>query len=138
MTNHIEAQVVETGITAFSVTMDVNGHRLTGDEPIAKGGLNLAPSPYDYLAAALGECTVMTVRWYALQKKWPLETVSVSLTYDRLDGHASGKSDVYQKTVTITGADLTVDQRQKLLEVAAKCPVHKTLTGGAHIETTAE
>lgn len=136
MANHIEAQVDETGISAFSVTMDVNGHRLTGDEPIAKGGLNLAPSPYDYLSAALGECTAITVRWYALQKKWPLESVSVHLTYDKLDGHPSGKSDVYHKTVTIVGPELSHEQRQKLHEVAAKCPVHKTLTGGAHIETT--
>lgn len=137
MTDRIDAEVHETHITPFSVSMLVGGHRLSGDEPEAKGGHNLAPSPYDYLLAALGECTAMTVRWYARQKDWPLEDVRVSLSYDRQVGHASGKADVYSKTVTIIGDKLTEDQTQKLIEVAAKCPVHKTLTAGVHIDTVA-
>jgi len=135
MSDHINAEVVETGISPFSVSMVVNDHRLSGDEPEARGGHNLAPSPFDYLLAALGECTAMTVRWYARQKGWPLEAVQVSLTYDKVAGHASGRSDIYHKRVTITGDALSEDQRQKLIEVAGKCPVHRTLTSGVHIET---
>ncbi|MFT3997502.1 MAG: OsmC family protein [Asticcacaulis sp.] len=131
----IQARVEETHHSDFSVSIEVSGHLLSGDEPHEKGGLNLAPSPYDYLTAALGECTAMTVRWYAKQKGWPLEHVAVELTHEKVVGHESGKADVFRKSVTITGAQLTDEQRQRLLDIAAKCPVHKTLSGGAFIET---
>lgn len=135
MTDKISARVEETHISEFSVAIEVNGHRLSGDEPVAKGGLNLAPSPYDYLTTALGECTAMTVRWYAKQKGWPLNHVAVELTHEKVAGHESGKADIFRKSVTLTGDQLTEEQRQKLLDIAAKCPVHKTLSGGAFIET---
>jgi putative redox protein len=135
MPDHRNAHVVETHLSPFSVSMEVNGFRLTGDEPESMGGLNLAPNPYDYLLAALGECTAMTVRWYARQKNWPLEEVKVTLTYDKLSDHPSGKSDIYHKVVILKGDALSPEQKQKLIEVAGKCPVHKTLTQGAFVET---
>ncbi|ESQ76544.1 OsmC family protein [Asticcacaulis sp. YBE204] len=135
MSDHIEAHVEETHLSPFSVAVEVSGHALSGDEPVAKGGLDLAPSPYDYLLTALGTCTAITVRWYAQQKGWPLDDVAVRLTYDRVKDHPSGKADIYSKTVSLTGPDLTDEQRQRLFEVAAKCPVHKTLTNGVFIES---
>ena len=70
------AHIVETGESAFAVSIEVSGHQLVGDEPLAKGGGDLGPAPYDLLLAALGECTAMTVRWYARQQNWPLETLA--------------------------------------------------------------
>ncbi|WP_218918630.1 OsmC family protein [Asticcacaulis excentricus] len=138
MSELISARVEETHISDFSVSIEVSGHRLSGDEPESQGGLNLAPSPYDYLTAALGECTAMTVRWYARQKNWPLQDVRVELTHERVAGHVSGKADIFRKSVTILGEQLSDEQRQRLHDIAAKCPVHKTLTGGAFIETLSE
>jgi putative redox protein len=75
------AHIVETGDSVFAVSIDVSGHQLIGDEPADQGGANLGPAPYDLLLAALGECTAMTVRWYARQQNWPLERVEVTLTH---------------------------------------------------------
>ncbi|MDD3019889.1 MAG: OsmC family protein [Alphaproteobacteria bacterium] len=126
----ITAQVVETGENDFAVSIDVSGHTLKGDEPIEAGGGNLGPAPYDLLAAALGECTAMTVRWYALQQKWPLDKVEVKLTFQKID-----KVGVFEKQILVHGDQLTDDQRQKLIEVAAKCPVQRTLEGKMEIKT---
>ncbi len=126
------ARIVENGKSPYAVDMDVSGFALQGDEPVASGGAGLAPAPYDYLLAALGECTAMTVRWYALQKQWPVENVDVSLTH-----HKDGKQDVFTKTITITGDALTAEQRTKLIEIAGKCPVQRTLEGTPRITTLA-
>lgn len=126
----IEATVTETGESLYAVKIDVNGHSFTGDEPESFGSKNLGPAPYDLLLASLGECTAMTVRWMALQQKWPLEKVSVELTHEK-----QGKQDVFTKKIAVVGDDLTVEQRQKLHDVAAKCPVHRTLTSDVIIET---
>ncbi len=126
----ITAQVVETGENDFAVSIDVSGHTLKGDEPIEAGGGNLGPAPYDLLAAALGECTAMTVRWYALKEKWPLDKVEVKLTFQNID-----KVGVFEKQILVHGDQLTDDQRQKLIEVAAKCPVQRTLEGKVEIRT---
>ena len=124
------AHITETGDSDFAVTISVSGHTLKGDEPEYAGGKNLGPAPYDYLTAALGECTAMTVRWYALQQKWPLEKVEVTLSHRK-----EGRQDIFEKTITITGNTLTDDQRAKLIEVAAKCPVQRTLEGTPSIIT---
>lgn len=132
----ITAQISETGKSAFAVEIQVSGHALQGDEPEEQGGSNLGPNPYDLLTAALGECTVMTVRWYARQKNWPLEHVAATITYRKVPapelpnaGDRKGLVDVFEKTVTIKGDRLTDEQKQKLLDVAAKCPVQRTLEG---------
>lgn len=146
----ITATVAENGKSAYAVDITVSGHNLTGDEPVSFGGGDLGPAPYDVLLSALGECTAMTVRWYALQQKWPLEKVSVTLSHrkmrrdeltddDKLKLATPGQTgdrvpgvvDVFEKTVTIEGADLTPDQHQKLYDVAAKCPVQRTLINGS-------
>lgn len=132
----IAAHVTETGASAYAVSIDVSGHGLTGDEPVDFGGGNLGPAPYDLLTAALGECTAMTVRWYALQQKWPLEHVEVTLTHQKGgEGAASPRQDVFSKTIRLKGDSLTPEQRAKLIEIAAKCPVQRTLEGTPLIRT---
>lgn len=126
----ITALIKETGESDYAVSIDVSGHNIKGDEPVNAGGANLGPAPYDLLTAALGECTAMTVRWYALQQKWPLDKVEVKLTHQKVD-----KVSVFEKQVIVYGEALSADQRQKLIEVAAKCPVQRTLEGKVEIKT---
>lgn len=128
--NRIEAVITENGESMYSVTIEVSGHSLLGDEPIKEGGKNLGPSPYDLLISALGECTAMTVRWFAKQRDWPLEKVSVALSHEKKD-----RRDYFTKRIIIEGDNLTEEQRKKLHDVAAKCPVHRTLTSDVTIET---
>lgn len=124
------AHVEETGKSAYSVSISVSGHTIKGDEPVSFGGGNLGPAPYDLLLAALGECTAMTVRWYAIQQKWPLEKVEVKLTHQKID-----KVDTFEKQVIVHGDTLTDEQRKKLVDVAAKCPVQRTLQSDVVIRT---
>lgn len=126
----IAAHIAETDESNYAVTIEVNGHRLTGDEPESFGGGNTGPAPYDYLLAALGECTAMTMRWYALKHDWPLEKTEVRLSYQKKE-----KLDTFQKEITLHGDKLSDEQRQKLIEVAAKCPVQRTLEGKVEITT---
>jgi putative redox protein len=126
------AFVSENGRSAFAVDIQVSGYTLLGDEPVDAGGGNLGPSPYDMLLSALGECTAMTVRWYALQQKWPLDKVEVTLTH-----HKEGRNDHFTKQIKLFGDHLTADQKEKLVAVAAKCPVQRTLEGTPTITTSA-
>jgi len=133
------AQIVETGESVFSVAIDVSGYHLTGDEPVERDGRGLGPSPYDLLVAALGECTAMTIRWYARQQQWPLDRVEVTLTHAK--GGIEGKSakvDHFSKSIRIFGDDLTDEQRAKLIDIAARCPVQRTLEGTPVISTVAD
>lgn len=129
----IHAYVAETGESPYAVDIEVSGHRFKGDEPIDTGGGNLGPAPYDTLLAALGECTAMTVRWYAIQQKWPLEKVEVELTH-----HKQDKTDIFTKQVIIHGNALSGEQRKKLMGVAARCPVQRTLEGTPVIHTKSQ
>ena len=132
----LQAFIAETGESAFAVKIDVSGHSLKGDEPISGGGENLGPAPFDLLTAALGECTAMTVRWYAKQKKWPLDKVEVKMTYHKGEVELGGpKTDIFTKEVFIYGDALTPEQRTKLMDVAGKCPVHRTLEATPVIKT---
>jgi putative redox protein len=126
----ITANVTETGESAYAVDIEVSGYRLKGDEPVASGGGGLGPAPFDTLLAALGECTAMTMRWYAKQQTWPLDKVSVVLTH-----HKEGRTDVFTKDITLIGDSLTLEQRTKLIDVAGKCPVQRTLEGTPVIKT---
>ena len=116
----------------------MSGHHLIGDEPVEQGGGDLGPAPYDLLLAALGECTAMTVRWYARQQNWPLERVEVTLTHAKgtVEGK-SAKTDHFAKTIRVIGQDLSDEQREKLIAVAARCPVQRTLEGTPVITTVA-
>ncbi len=125
------AHIIETGESPYAVAIKVGDHSITGDEPQSAGGAGLGPSPYDLLTAALGECTAMTLRWYALQQQWPLDKVEVTLTH-----HKEGKQDIFTKQITIYGEALSDEQRKKLLEIAAKCPVQRTLEGTPLIRTS--
>ena len=124
----VEATITETDASLYSVDINTNGHSLVGDEPESYGSKNLGPAPYDLLLAALGECIVMTVRWLALKKKWPLDKVEAHVTHEK-----QGRQDVFTKTVTLHGEDLTEEQRKELHEVADKCAVHRTLTSEVKI-----
>lgn len=130
MTKDVHAHVVETGASPFAVAIEVSGHRLTGDEPVEEGGGGLGPNPYDLLTAALAECTAMTVRWYARQQGWPLERVEVDVRHGKGgDGTTSARQDRFEKEIRLSGADLSEAQRAKLIEIAAKCPVQRSLEG---------
>lgn len=121
---------------------DVNAgrdHHMLADEPEAYGGTNRGPSPYGFIAAGLGACTSMTIRMYARRKGWPLTHVSVDVCHDKVhaqDAEPTGpaKIDRFLRTIVLEG-DLDDAQRSKLLEIADKCPVHRTLEYGAKVET---
>jgi putative redox protein len=121
-------RVAETGASPYAVEITVGDFTIVGDEPVAAGGANLGPAPYDFLTIALAECTAMTMRWYAQKHAWPLVKAAVEVTHTKRD-----RADVFHKRVTIEGPNLTDDQRAKLLEVAEKCPVHRTLMGTPEI-----
>jgi len=112
------------------------------DEPEAVGGTGLGMTPYQFLSAGLGACTSMTIRMYAERKKWPLAGVSVDVTHDKI--HATdcdhcetteGKVDAFKRTIRLEG-DLDDSQRARLLEIADKCPVHRSLEGEVTVETS--
>ncbi|MDJ1017260.1 MAG: bifunctional alpha/beta hydrolase/OsmC family protein [Paracoccaceae bacterium] len=115
-------------------------HHAVADEPKAYGGMNKGMTPYGFLSAGLGACTSMTVRMYARRKDWPLSHVSVDISHDKVHAQDSGDSggavkiDTFKRVIHLQG-DLTDEQRQKLLEIADKCPVHRTLEQGAKVET---
>lgn len=116
-------------------------HQLLADEPLAVGGTDTGPSPYEFLAAGLGACTAMTIRLYARRKEIPLTHVAVDVTHGRdhlkdcEDCEKSpSKIDVFTRSVTLQG-DMTDDQRAALMRIADRCPVHRTLTEKSIIET---
>ena len=102
------------------------------DEPIGIGGLGSGPNPYDLLSAALGTCSVMTMRLYASRKKWPLERVRVKVTHRRSGLDAT---DSFSMEIQLDGS-LSGEQQQKLLEVVSQCPVHKTIERGSEVVTS--
>lgn len=140
-----EVIVSETGLGKFQNTILAGNHYLMGDEPKSVGGLDSGPSPYDYLASALGTCTSMTMRMYADFKKLEVGKISVSVSHKKI--HAKdcmecteaeraegGKIDIFDRKISVEGLEDEV-LSAKLLEIADKCPVHKTLEKGAKVET---
>jgi putative redox protein len=137
----VEATVQETGAGKFNQEVIVGTHHLQADEPVANGGNDKGPSPYDFLLAALGTCTSMTLRMYADMKKIPLTKVIVHLTYDKIHAtdctnceNDNARIDHIDRKIELQG-DLSAEQRAKLLEIANKCPVHRTLTSKISITT---
>src|SRR5882724_9817288 len=133
--------VVEGSAKGFAQVITVGGHVLAADEPVEVGGTDTGPGPYDLLLAALGSCTSMTVAMYARRKMWPLESVRVRLRHSRI--HATdcedcetkvGMLDRIERDIELAGP-LDAEQRAHLLDIANKCPVHRTLTSEIDIRT---
>ena len=133
---------VVTGAEGFRSEIFANGFRLLADEPVEYGGGNEGPSPYGYLLASLGACTAMTLQMYARRKGWPLEKALVRLSHQRIHAddcrdcdEQESRIEMFERELELLG-ELDQEQRQRLLEIAEKCPVHRTLTGNIRIETT--
>jgi uncharacterized OsmC-like protein len=132
--------IVRGAATGFAQEILAGRHRFTSDEPVPEG-TDTGPTPYDLLLAALGSCTSMTMSLYARRKKWPLESVTVRLRHSRV--HATdcaecetkdGHIDRIDREIEVTG-DLSEEQRRRLVEIAEKCPVHRTLKSEINIRT---
>ncbi|MEJ2513886.1 MAG: alpha/beta fold hydrolase [Gammaproteobacteria bacterium] len=126
---------------SFLTEMNVAGHNLVSDEPPSAGGDGQGPSPYDLLAAALASCTAMTLRLYLEHKKWEFTSVGVEVRHEKI--HAAdcadcatkkGKVDRFTRRLAVAG-DLDADQRARLVDIAGKCPVHRTLESEIRVET---
>ena len=134
-------RIVEAGDGKFAQTIYAGGHRLRADEPVELGGADSGPSPYDLLVAALGACTAMTLRLYADRKQIPLERVIVELKHGKVHAADCAECETREGTIDRIDRVLTVEgpldeaQRAKLLEIADKCPVHRTLKSEIWIST---
>ena len=135
--------VSETGVGKFQNLVTSAHHSMIADEPKSYGGLDSGPGPYDFLMAGLGACTSMTIRMYAERKGWPLEGVSVALDHAKVHANdcescetTTGKIDQITKRIELEGPQLSAEQRQRLLEIADKCPVHRTLHAEVEVLTT--
>ncbi len=133
--------VVHGRANGFAQEISAGRHRLSADEPSSAGGADTGPDPYDLLLAALGSCTSMTIAMYARRKEWPLEAVTVTLRHSKV--HAAdcegcetkeGMLDRIEREIELHGA-LAPEQRSRLLEIASRCPVHRTLTSEIDIRT---
>ena len=131
--------VVRGGADSFKQEIIAGKHRLVADEPVSAGGGDAGPDPYDYLLASLGVCTSMTVGLYARRKQFPLENIAVSLWHSRIHARdceecetKDGMVDRIDVELELTGP-LTSEQHVKLMEIAGKCPVHRTLTSEINI-----
>lgn len=135
--------VRETRNGKFQQTVSIGPHQMLADEPVAAGGDDTGPGPYDFVLAGLGACTSMTMRLYADHKSLPLERVTVTLKHSKIHAEdcaecetKAGMLDRIERVIAIEGA-LDAEQRGKLMEIADKCPVHRTLTSEVHIVTSA-
>jgi putative redox protein len=152
MNEHAEGQVndqdagpreviVRGGAVGFAQEIATGPHRLAADEPAAVGGTDTGLNPYDLLLASLGSCTSMTIALYARRKQWPLEAVAVRLRHAKI--HAvdcsecetkEGMIDRIERDIELAGP-LTDAQRTRLIEIAGRCPVHRTLKSEIDIRT---
>ncbi|HWZ86305.1 MAG TPA: OsmC family protein [Thermoanaerobaculia bacterium] len=136
-----EVVVTEVG-TGLEQRIETGRHVLASDEPVSSGGADAGPDPYALLLAALGACTSMTLRMYANQKQWPLEGVSIRLSHERI--HARDCADCETKDdalvsrirreISLAGP-LSEEQRQRLLQIAERCPVNRSLMGPKEVVT---
>ncbi len=127
-------EVVVRSRTGLSATIDIGEHRLVVDEPVEAGGADAGPNPYDLLMAALGACTVITVQLYAQRKGWPLEGIEVRLSQERIYAQDCAECETREgyvhrisKSLALRGG-LNDEQRQRLADIAKRCPVQQTLT----------
>jgi len=147
MSGHVQrtAKVSETGNGLYQNDIQIGDHHLTAGEPRELGGDDSGPTPMEMAAAALGACTTITLRMYANRKEWPLEHISATVTHkkgpreicatdDDDTDHKPGLVDVFTRTLTLSGP-LSEEQRERLLQIADKCPVHKALSGSSCVRT---
>jgi len=125
----------------FRVSVNADGHRMNSDEPEQYGGTDAGPSPYDLLSAALASCTVMTLNMYGRRKRLPLQSVRVDVQHGKVHAKdcldcegSSGQIDRFVRTIHLEG-ELDEQQRQRMLEIASRCPVHRTLHGEIRIDS---
>jgi len=137
--------VSETGKGLYQNQITIGKHQLMASEPEDLGGDDSGPTPMELAAAALGACTTITLRMYANRKDWPLERISAAVTHKRGPrevcaeedddtNHQPGLIDIFTRTLTFEGA-LSDEQRQRLMQIADKCPVHKALSGNSCVRT---
>ena len=137
--NRVVARIGESG---FRTEIMANGLSLVADEPVSVGGSNMGPTPYDYLVAGLGACTAMTLRMYADRKKWPLEEVVVSLSHKKIHARDCQTCETEQTMVDWIERDvelmgsLDASQSRRLMDIAVRCPVHRTLESKVKIQTS--
>jgi uncharacterized OsmC-like protein len=139
----VRGVVVRGSGAGFAQEISAGQHRLKSDEPASAGGTDTGATPYDLLLAALGSCTSITLGMYARRKGWPLEDVTVNLRHSKI--HASDCVDCENKDVMLDRIErdihltgpLTPEQKSRLIEIADKCPVHRTLTSTIQIKTRA-
>jgi putative redox protein len=140
-----DVRVMETGEGRFQNIVRARQHRLFADEPKKIGGLDSGPTPYDFLSIALGACTSMTLRLYADRKNVPLGRVSVNVAHEKVDVHdygdcagnvsRNGKIDRFTRTIAVD-TELNEELRAKIIEIANKCPVHRTLVSSSVVSTS--
>jgi putative redox protein len=141
-TNTEHHVMTRTGPSGYLTDIMVNNHSLVADEPLAAGGTNLGPTPFEYLTAALGACTSMTLRMYADRKEWPLESVKVRLNHKKIPAAdcescetKEGMLDHFEREIEVEGP-LDNAQLKRLKQIADRCPVHRALK--SEIMTTTE
>jgi putative redox protein len=123
----------DTGHGGLQILISAGPARFIADEPVALGGLDLGPTPHDLVKAGLAACTTQTLRLYAKRKGWPLGAVEVKVSHRR--DITMKPVDIFERTIALDGP-LDAEQRQRLLEIAEMCPIHKLLTGGASVFTS--
>ncbi|SRR5882724_6610569 len=134
--------IVTSEHSGLHQVITIGPHQLKADEPIAFGGTDAGPDPYELLLAALGACTGITIRMYAQRKRWPLEGVEVQLAHSKIHAADCAECETQPRTldrierqISFTGK-LSTDQLQRLREIADRCPVHRTLTSQLEIRTS--
>ena len=136
-----EQVVVQIGETGFTTEIKAGNHSFRADEPVAVGGDDYGPSPYDLLLASLGSCTAMTLRMYADRKKWAIKNITIHMNHKKTYQEdcqncqeTTSKVDVIERHITIQGA-INEEQKDRLLAIADKCPVHRTLHSNIQVQT---
>jgi putative redox protein len=135
MVEHSPVTVTENGNGPYAQVVTAGHHVLRADEPVSIGGQDTGPSPYEYLLAGLGACTAMTLRMYSMRHGWPLARIAVELGHERITDASGNKIDRFERVIRLEG-NLNEAQRARLLEIADKCPVSRTLQRGSIVDTS--